>query len=210
MAPPCIPASTSLPCQQQQAPAALRHARPREGRPQRFIAPRLTPSRLCGSPRQHGWCSPFTIAAWTTLIRATTGCGKSRSMARASAGSLARSAIVLPRLLVSSYGQDDPDFLFLLLGPIYTIAGSVLVVVSLISRRCWMKSMRSMSVRTLLLAAAAILLSLLWPLACGPRMWDTPPYGFDLTAFSWIVGIGLFFAGSRFAPKGQPHPAQLM
>lgn len=108
--------------------------------------------------------------------------------------------IVLPRLLVSSYGQDDPDFLFLLLGPIYTIAGSVLVVVSLISRRSWMESTRSLLVRTLLLAAPAVLLTLLWPLAFGPRMWDTPPYGFDLTAFSWIVGIGLFFAGSRFAP----------
>lgn len=118
--------------------------------------------------------------------------------------------IILPRLLIPSYGQDDPDFLFLLLGPIYTIAGSVLVVVSLISHRYWMESMHSMLVRTLLLAAPAILLTLLWPLAFGPRMWDTPPYGFDLTAFSWIVGIGLFFAGSRFAPKGQPHPAQLM
>lgn len=118
--------------------------------------------------------------------------------------------IVLPRLLVPSYGQADPDFLFLLLGPIYTVAGSVLIIVSLITHGSWMENTRSMLVRTLQLAAPTILLTLLWPMAFGPRMWDTPPYGFDLTAFSWIVGIGLFFAGSRFAPKGQPHPAQPM
>ncbi len=116
--------------------------------------------------------------------------------------------IVLPRLLVPGYGQNDPDLLFFFLGPIYSIVGSVLVVISMISHRYWMESMRTMLVRTLLLAGPGILLTLLWPVAFGPRMWNAPPYGFDLAAFSWIVGIGIFLAGNRFVKKVEPHDAQ--
>ena len=46
-----------------------------------------------------------------------------------------------------------------------------------------------MLMRTLLLASPGVLLTLLWPVLFGPRMWDTPPYGCDLAACSWIVGI---------------------
>lgn len=109
--------------------------------------------------------------------------------------------VVLPRLLLAGYGQSDPDALFLFLGPLYLFAGIVLVVVSLLNHTRWMKRRKTMWMRTVLLAGPGAILTILCPIALGPRMWDVPPYGFDLVAASWVLGIGIFFAGSRFVTR---------
>ncbi len=111
--------------------------------------------------------------------------------------------VVLPRLLLAGYGQNDPDALFLFLGPLYLIAGIVLVAVSLLNHRHWMESRKAMWLRTVLLAGPGAILTILCPIALGPRMWDVPPYGFDIVAASWVMGIGIFFAGSRFVTTVQ-------
>jgi hypothetical protein len=111
--------------------------------------------------------------------------------------------VVLPRLLLAGYGGSDPDALFLFLGPLYLFAGMVLVLVSLLNHRHWMERRKTMWMRTVLLAGPGAILTILCPLALGPRMWDVPPYGFDLVAASWVMGIGIFFAGSRFVPTAQ-------
>lgn len=106
--------------------------------------------------------------------------------------------MVLPRLLLADYGSNDPDALFLFLGPLYFIAGIVLVAVSLLNHRHWMARWKTMWMRTVLLAGPGAILTILCPIALGPRMWDVPPYGFDIVAASWVMGIGIFLAGSRF------------
>lgn len=111
--------------------------------------------------------------------------------------------VVLPRLLLAGYGQSDPDLLFLFLGPLYLITGMVLVAASLFNHRYWMKRRKIMWMRTVLLAGPGAILTILCPIALGPRMWDVPPYGFDLVAAAWVMGIGIFFAGSRFVPTAQ-------
>lgn len=113
-------------------------------------------------------------------------------------------AVVLPRLLLTDYGQSDPDLLLLFLGPLYFMAGMVLVAVSLLNHRHWMESRKTMWIRTALLAGPGAILIVLCPIALGPRMWDVPPYGFDLVAASWVMGIGIFFAGSRFVTAVHP------
>jgi len=117
-------------------------------------------------------------------------------------------AVVLPRLLLTDYGQSDTDLLLLFLGPLYLFIGSILVVISLINHRHWMESVKTMWVRTLLLAGPGALLTILCPIALGPRMWDVSPFGFDLVVASWIVGIGIFFAGSRFVKTVKPDAHQ--
>jgi len=111
--------------------------------------------------------------------------------------------VVFPRLLLAGYGSNDPDVLFLFLGPLYLIAGIVLVAVSLLNHRHWMESRKTMWMRTVLLAGPGAILTILCPIALGPRMWDVPPYGFDIVAASWVMGIGIFFAGSRFVTPVQ-------
>jgi hypothetical protein len=112
--------------------------------------------------------------------------------------------VVLLPLLMPGYGQNDPDMLFLLLGPLYLFTGIVLVAVSLLNHRHWMESSKIMWVRTALLAGPGVVLSILIPIALGPHLWDAPPYGFDLVAASWVLGIGIFAAGSRFVAPVQP------
>jgi hypothetical protein len=109
--------------------------------------------------------------------------------------------VVLPRLLLVGYGGSDPDALFLFLGPLYLLAGMVLILVSLLNHRHWMERRKAIWMRTVLLAGPGAILTILCPIVLGPRMWDVPPYGFDLVAASWVMGIGIFFAGSRFVPK---------
>lgn len=108
-------------------------------------------------------------------------------------------AVVLPHLLLADFGSSDPDLLLLLSGPLYLFAGMVLVAVSLLNHRHWMEGRRTVWIRTVLLAAPGAILIILCPIALGPRLWDVPPYGFDLITASWIIGIGIFLAGSRFA-----------
>jgi len=121
---------------------------------------------------------------------------------------IAGATVVLPRLLLVGYGQNDPDALLLFLGPIYLFVGIVLVVISLLNHEHWMKSMKTMWMRTVLLAGPGAILTILCPVVLGPRMWDVPPYGFDLVAASWVIGIGIFFAGSRFVKTVQPDAHQ--
>jgi len=112
--------------------------------------------------------------------------------------------VVLLPLLMPGYGGNDPDMLFQLLGPLYLFTGIVLVAVSLINHRHWMESRKTMWMRTALLAGPGAVLSILIPIALGPHLWDVPPYGFDLVAASWVLGIGIFVAGSRFVTAVQP------
>ncbi len=51
--------------------------------------------------------------------------------------------VVLPRLLLASYGQVDSDLLPLFLGPVYLFVGGVLVVISLLNHRHWMKRVKT-------------------------------------------------------------------
>ena len=116
--------------------------------------------------------------------------------------------MVLPRLLLAGYGQSDPDILFLLSGPLYLFVGVVLVVISLLNQGHWMKRMKTMWMRSALLAGPGTILIILCPVVLGPRMWDVPPYGFDLVAAGWVIGIGIFCAGSRFVETVQPDSHQ--
>ena len=116
--------------------------------------------------------------------------------------------VVLPRLLLADYGQSDPDMLFLLSGPLYLFVGVVLVVISLLNQGHWMKRMKTMWMRSALLAGPGTILIIICPVLLGPRMWDVPPYGFDLVAASWVIGIGIFCAGSRFVKTIQPDSHQ--
>jgi hypothetical protein len=116
--------------------------------------------------------------------------------------------VILPRLLLADYGQNDLDILFLLSGPLYLFVGTVLVVISLLNHGHWMKRMRTMWMRTVLLTGPGTILIILCPVLLGPRMWDVPPYGFDLVAAGWVIGIGIFCAGSRFAKTIQPDSHQ--
>lgn len=116
--------------------------------------------------------------------------------------------VVLPRLLLAGYGQSDLDVLFLLSGPLYLFVGIVLVVISSLNHRHWMKSMRTMWMRSALLAGPGAILIILCPVVLGPRMWDVPPYGLDLVAAGWVIGIGIFCAGSRFVETVQPDSHQ--
>ncbi len=106
--------------------------------------------------------------------------------------------VILPRILSAGFGGNDPDLLFMLLGPLYLFTGMVLIAVSLLNHKYWMENSKTMWMRTILLAGPGVVLSILIPIALGPHLWDVPPYGFDLVAASWVLGIGIFFAGSRF------------
>ena len=121
---------------------------------------------------------------------------------------LGGATVVLPRLLLAGFGGNDPDLLFLLLGPLYLFTGIVLVGVSLLNYKRWMESSKTMLIRTVLLAGPGTVLSILIPIALGPHLWDVPPYGFDLVAASWVLGIGIFIAGSRFVTHVQPDAHQ--
>ena len=116
--------------------------------------------------------------------------------------------MVLPPLLVVGYGQNDTDVLLLFLGPLTLLVGIVLVAISVLHRRQWMTRRASVWRRTILLAGPGAILTILCPVVLGPRMWDVPPYGFDLVAASWVIGIGIVFAGSRFAPPVPSDPHQ--
>lgn len=115
-------------------------------------------------------------------------------------------AMILPPLLVGGYGQNDTDVLLLFLGPLALLVGIVLIAISVLHRRQWMTKRQAIWKRTVLLAGPGALLSILCPIVLGPRMWDVPPYGFDLVAASWVIGIGIVCAGSRFAPSVSPDP----
>ena len=91
---------------------------------------------------------------------------------------------------------------------VYLFVGGVLVVISLLNHRHWMKRTRTMWMRTVLLAGPGAILIILCPVVLGPRMWDVPPYGFDLVAAGWVIGIGIFCAGSRFVETVQPDSHQ--
>jgi len=101
-------------------------------------------------------------------------------------------------LWAAGFGGNDFDALPLLLAPWYLVVGSVLLVVSLINHRHWMTSVRTTLVPTLLLAGPGALIILLFLVALGSREWRATPYGLDIMVASWIVGAGIFFAGSRF------------
>ena len=116
--------------------------------------------------------------------------------------------VVLPRLLLTDYGQNDFDALPLLLGPFYLLVGSVLFVISLINHRHWMKSLRATLVRTLFLAGPGALFTILVLLVLGSSVWRVTPFGLDIIVASWLVGIGIFLAGSRFVKKDEPHANQ--
>ncbi len=112
--------------------------------------------------------------------------------------------IVLPRLLLTDYGQNDFDALPLLLGPWYLLVGSVLLVVSLVVHRYWMMSMRTTLIRTLLLAGPGALLIIICLLVLGSNEWRVTPFGLDIIVASWLVGIGIFLAGSMLVKKDKP------
>lgn len=116
--------------------------------------------------------------------------------------------VVLPHLLLVGFGGNDPDLLFLLLGPLYLFTGILLIAVSLLNYKRWMESSKTVWMRTVLLAGPATVLSMLIPIALGPHLWDVPPYGFDLVAASSVLGIGIFVAGSRFVTHVQPDAHQ--
>ncbi|HEV2654860.1 MAG TPA: hypothetical protein VGT82_07870, partial [Ktedonobacteraceae bacterium] len=79
---------------------------------------------------------------------------------------------------------------------------------SLLNHGRWMKRMQTMWMRTVLLAGPGAMLIILCPVVLGPRMWDVPPYGLDLFAAGWVIGIGIFCAGSRFVKTVQPDSYQ--
>ncbi len=106
--------------------------------------------------------------------------------------------IFLPRLLLLDYGQNDFDVLPLLLGPWYLLAGSVLLIISLLDHRHWMSNLSTVLARTLLLAGPGALLIILFLSISGSGIWRVSPYGLDIIVASWFVGIGIFIAGSRF------------
>ncbi len=116
--------------------------------------------------------------------------------------------LVLPHLLLAGFGGNDPDLLFLLLGPLYLFTGMLLIAVSLLNSKRWMESSKTTWMRSVLLAGPGTILSILIPIALGPHLWDVPPYGFDLVAASWVLGIGIFVAGSRFVTRLQPDAHQ--
>ncbi len=111
--------------------------------------------------------------------------------------------MVLPRLLLADFFQNDFDWLFFLLGPLYLFAGIVLVAASWLNHRHWMESRKTMWMRTVLLAGPGAILIILCPIVLGPRMW-----GLDLVAASWVLGMGIFFAGSRFVTTVQTDTHQ--
>jgi len=83
--------------------------------------------------------------------------------------------VVLPRLLLGGFGGNDPDLLFLLLGPLYLFTGMVLVAVSLLNHKYWMERSKTMWMRTVLLAGPGSVLTMLIPIALGPHLWDVSP-----------------------------------
>jgi hypothetical protein len=116
--------------------------------------------------------------------------------------------MVLPPLLVVGYGQNDTDALVLFLGPLALLVGSILAAGSVFRRRQWVTRRERVWRRTVLLAGPGAALIILCPLVLGPRMWDAPPYGFDLVTAGWVIGAGIFLAGNRFAPSAPPDPHQ--
>jgi hypothetical protein len=109
--------------------------------------------------------------------------------------------LVLPRLLVNDFFQNDFDWLPVLLGPWSLFVGGVLFVVSLLDYRHWMNSWRTTLLQTLLLAGPGAFLLIICFLVIGPSAWRASPYGLDLIVASWLVGMGIFLAGSRFVPR---------
>ena len=104
-------------------------------------------------------------------------------------------------LWTAGFGGNDFDVLLLLLAPWYLVVGSVLLLVSLLNHRHWMNSLRTTVVTTLLLVGPGALLIILFLFALGSREWRATPYGLDLIVASWIIGTGIFLAGSRFVTK---------
>ncbi len=109
--------------------------------------------------------------------------------------------VVLPRLLLKDFFQNDFDWMPVLIGPWSLLVGGILLVVSLLDRRHWMSSWRIALVRTLLLAGPGSLLMIICFFVLGPSAWRATPYGFDVIVASWLMGIGIFLAGSRFVKK---------
>jgi hypothetical protein len=109
--------------------------------------------------------------------------------------------VVLPRLLVKDFFQNDFDWLPVLIGPWSLFVGGVLFVVSLLDHRYWMNSWRTTLLQTLLLAGPGAFLLIICFLVIGQSAWRASPYGLDLSVASWLVGMGIFLAGSRFVPR---------
>ncbi len=109
--------------------------------------------------------------------------------------------VILPRLLVQDFFQNDFDWLPVLIGPWSLFVGAVLFVVSLLDYRHWMNSWRTTLLQTLLLAGPGAFLLIICFLVIGPSAWRASPYGLDFIVASWLVGMGIFLAGSRFVPS---------
>lgn len=112
--------------------------------------------------------------------------------------------VALPRLLLKDFFQNDFDWLPVLIGPWSFFVGGVLVMISLINYRHWMRHEKAVWVRTLFLAGPGAFLLIICFLVIGPSSWRASPYGLDIIVASWIVGIGIFLAGSRFVEKVNP------
>jgi hypothetical protein len=106
-------------------------------------------------------------------------------------------------LWAAGFGGNDFDALLLLLAPLYLVVGSVLLVVSLLNHRHWMNSLRTTLVSTLLLVGPGALLITLFLFTLGSREWRTTPFGLDIIVATWIIGVGIFLAGSRFITKAK-------
>jgi hypothetical protein len=117
---------------------------------------------------------------------------------------LGGATVVLPRLLLKDFFQNDFDWLPVLIGPWSLFVGGVLVVVSLLDHRHWMNRWRTTLLQTLLLAGPGAFLLIICFLVIGPSAWRASPYGLDLIVASWLVGMGIFLAGSRLVEKVNP------
>lgn len=108
------------------------------------------------------------------LALGSTRCAPLLSQAHLALGgyllAIGGAAMILPPLLVVGYEQNDTDMLLLFLGSLALLVGIVLVAISVLHRRQWMKRRESVWRRTLLLAGPGTLLSILCPIVFGPRM----------------------------------------
>jgi hypothetical protein len=111
--------------------------------------------------------------------------------------------VALPRLLLKDFFQNDFDWMPFLIGPWSLFVGGVLFVVSLLDHGHWMNSWRTTLLRTLLLAGPGAFLMIICFLVIGPSTWRATPYGLDIIVASWLVGIGIFLAGSRFVKEAK-------
>ncbi|HEX9134005.1 MAG TPA: hypothetical protein VF844_17070, partial [Ktedonobacteraceae bacterium] len=88
------------------------------------------------------------------------------------------------------------------------LVGSVLLVISLINHRHWMHSLKSTLVRTWFLAGPGAILTIVGFVELGSNVWRATPFGLEIIVASWVVGLGIFLAGSRFVKEHYPDTSQ--